>query len=186
MSAIESFIRLVRARSEEHERAVAALAPTGATGPLVSILRQELDSMVRVIYLLHQPREERDRLLAQLDRNERWSRRTANGKWEPITDATMVDLAHHLHGWTRSVYKYGCAFVHLSVLHDHATRDPLGLLSQEDRDAILDHMGSYHRSPKGPGVTFDDLRLYLPAVFRKVRSNLACYLRDLERGSGPN
>jgi hypothetical protein len=46
----------------------------------------------------------------------------------------MVDLAQILQGWTRSVYKFGCAFIHLSSLHDYNERDPLSQLPAEEKE----------------------------------------------------
>ena len=50
-----------------------------------------------------------------------------------ITDKEMVELAQELQGWTESVYKFGCAFIHLSGLHDYNSRDPLSLVSEIGR-----------------------------------------------------
>lgn len=52
VSSIESFCRQVRSRSKEHQKAIGLLSEAGLAGQMVAILRQELDSMVRVIYLL--------------------------------------------------------------------------------------------------------------------------------------
>ena len=179
---VETFARLVRARSEEHAEAVRALRHARAHGVLVGILRQELDSLVRVVYLTQQPPDERDRLLGQMERGEKWTRRTVNDKHEQVTDKMMVEAAAGLHGWARSIYKFGCAFVHLSNLHDYMTRDPLRLVSHEEREDVLSHLHHYHGSPLGPDVTFDDLIPFLPRVFDKVHQNLDAHLRELERG----
>lgn len=97
-----------------------------------------------------------------------------------VTDRQMVELADNLHGWTRSVYKFGCAFIHLSCFHDYNHRDPLSLLDSGEREAILGHMRHYHGGPCSPNPTFDDLSMYLPDVFRKVASNLEHYVVSLE------
>lgn len=94
----------------------------------------------------------------------------------------MVDLAGRLHGWTHSVYSFGCAFIHLSGLHDYRTRDPLGLLPDDERESLLAHLRYYHGGPVSPEPTFDDIIPYLPSALRKVTGNLECYLRDLEEG----
>jgi hypothetical protein len=39
-----------------------------------------------------------------------------------MTDREMIVIAHELQGWTQSVYKFGCAFIHLSSLHDYTTQ----------------------------------------------------------------
>lgn len=131
--------------------------------------------MVRVIYLLRQPVEERFALLDACVGGERWRVR---GK--VITDKEMVDLADELEGWTASVYKFGCAFIHLSGMHDYNNRDPLSLVSRGEREDILRHCRHYHAGPFGDDVGFADLVPFLPKVLEKIAGNLECYLDDLE------
>lgn len=176
MTPAETFCRQTRARSAEHRSAIRALRDT--PGQVVSILRQELDSMVRVIYLLAQPdRTYRNQLIASAISGKTW---TVKGSRHRITDRVMVDLAQKLHGWTRSVYEFGCGFIHLSNLHDYRTRDPLTQISPAERDTILEHLRYYHGGPSNPAPTFDDIVPLLPRVFDKIADNLACYLKQLE------
>ena len=90
----------------------------------------------------------------------------------------MVDLAQKLQGWTQSVYKFGCAFIHLSSFHDYSDRDPLQQISAQERQDILEQCRGYHGGPKGD--TFADLVPYLPKVLAKVAANLDYYLDELE------
>ena len=52
MDAIEVFCRQIRSRTAEHRSAMLALS--ALPGQMVSVLRQELDSLVRVIFVLSQ------------------------------------------------------------------------------------------------------------------------------------
>ncbi len=52
MDDTEQFCRLVRERSIEHKKAIHFLFGNRLAGQMLSILRQELDSLVRVIFLL--------------------------------------------------------------------------------------------------------------------------------------
>lgn len=179
MDALQTFVRQVSSRSSEHRRAMVVLEQEGLAGQMVAVLRQELDSMVRVIYLLHQDEERRAILLENSINGERWSR---PGSRCVVTDKEMVDQAQTLQGWTRSVYKMGCAFIHLSCLHDYNDRDPLTLISSEERDDILDHCNYYHGGPDGNNITFSELVPYLPRVLVKIADNLRSYLDALEHG----
>jgi hypothetical protein len=125
MSNLAIFLRQVRSRSLEHQRAMKLLASARLAGQMVSVLRQELDSMVRVIYLLTQSPERRELLIDAAVRGEKWSQEASRAK---ATDKEMVELAQALQGWTQSVYKFGFAFIHLSGLHDYNDRDPLSQL----------------------------------------------------------
>jgi hypothetical protein len=155
------------------------LAGAGLAGVMVSVLRQELDSMVRAVYLLTQSPERREQLIDASVRGEKWSKEGSSAK---VTDKEMVDLAQALKGWTQSVYKFGCAFIHLSGLHDYNDRDPLAQLPAEERQDILKHCRNYHGGPHPGAERFTDLVPYLPDVLMKIAGNVECYLVALEKG----
>jgi len=183
MSSLAIFLRQVRSRSLEHQRAMKLLADAGLAGQMVAVLRQELDSMIRVIYLLTQSPERRELLIDASVRGEKWSQETSRAK---ITDKEMVEIAQTLQGWTQSVYKFGCAFIHLSGLHDYNDRDPLSQLPAEERRDILEHCRYYHGGPASSTERFEDLVPYLPRVLEKIAGNLECYLEALENGEVRN
>lgn len=173
--ATVTFCRMVRARSAEHRRAMQAL--WNLPGLMMSILRQELDSMVRVIFLLSQKdRRFRNSLLEATLNGKRWKRKKGKGY---VTDREMVELANRLEGWTESVYRFGCAFIHLSNMHDYRCTDPIAKLSASERQAIVEHLQRYHGGPLGP-LSVEGVAPILPMVFDKVSGNLERYLADLE------
>ncbi|MBI2059499.1 MAG: hypothetical protein HYT87_06975 [Nitrospirae bacterium] len=174
---VETFCRQVRARSAENRQAM--LAVRALPGQMISVLRQEIDSPVRVVFLLAQDdRDYRQTLIEESVSGQRWRRRNSK---QHVTDREMVDLTNTLHGWTRSVYAFGCAFVHLSNFHDHQTRDPLDQISAAERNAVLDHLRHYHGGPNGAAPTFLELMPFLPRVFAKIADNLECYVKQLEQ-----
>jgi hypothetical protein len=139
--------------------------------------------MVRVIYLLTvTDLGERKRLIASTLRGEKWKVATARGKFRDVTDREMVDLAQTLRSWTQSVYRFGCAFVHLSDFHNHLAKDPFASLSKEERDQVLSHLRSYHGGPIRDDPDMKELSTYIPRVFDKIADNLGFYLRQLEQG----
>ncbi len=174
------FCRMVRARSHEHDQVVALAAPRGLVGTLLSTIRQELDSMVRVIFLLTLDAAERERLVKLAVSGKRWTVPNRSGKLVPVTDADMVRLANNLEGWTASVYRFGCAFIHLSDYHDYGARDPLEALSDAERTDLLKHLRNYHGGPPSDHPKLADIVPLLPRVFAKVHDNLECYVKDLE------
>lgn len=179
MPALSLFLRQVKSRSIEHRQAMRLLAQANLAGQMISVLRQELDSMIRVIYLLTQKPIRRTSLIESSVSGERWRR---SGSRSAMTDREMVEIAHELQGWTQSVYKFGCAFIHLSSLHDYNDRDPLKLLPAREREDLLQHCRHYHGGPSEPDPSFSDLVPYLPRVLDKIASNLEGYLTELENG----
>lgn len=154
------------------------LADARLAGQMISVLRQELDSMVRVIYLLAQSAGRREQLIEASVRGEKW---TQEGTRAKVTDKDMVELAQELQGWTQSVYKFGCAFIHLSNLHDYNDCDPLLQLPANERSDIIEHCRHYHGGPAADAERFEELVPYLPRVLEKISKNLECYLETLDR-----
>lgn len=174
------FCRMVRERSAENATAMRLLFGHRLLAQCMGILRLEVDSMVRVIYLLEASPARRAELLEASASGGLWQRENGKGR---VTDREMVELANRLQGWTASVYKFGCGFIHLSRYHDYNDTDPLSLVSHEDRRAILDHMRSYHGGPHWEHPTFEELAWFFPMVFEKIRSNLESYVKRLEGGA---
>jgi len=184
-SDLKIFCRQVRKRSQENREALCLLHRNALLGPAISILRQELDSLVRCIFLLAQNKRYREQLIHDSAIGNPWRKKNGKGR---VTDKDMVDLtmSHTLHGWTRSVYKFGCGFIHLSALHDYSVRDPFDMLSAEERRDIADHVRSYHHVEITASTKLREIEFVLPAVFTKISDNLECYVIELEDGSdGP-
>ncbi len=178
MSSLFVFSRQIKSRSAEHLLAMQLLAHAGLAGQMVAILRQEVDSMVRVIYLLTQSLERRALLVKASVNGEKWTKDNSRAS---VTDKEMVDLAQNLQGWTQSVYKFGCAFIHLSGLHDYNDRDPLLQLPEHERNDILEHCRHYHGGPATNEANFVELIPFLPRVLNKISTNLEHYLGALSR-----
>ena len=151
----------------------------GLPGHQASVLRQELDSMVRAIWLQHCDDIERQRLIEVFLRDGEFRKQTGGR----ITDADMVVLSESLHNWTQRVYKFGCAFIHLSNLHDYRRRDPFLDLCEADRTEIIEHVSNYHFIRLSNDFGFNDLVHVFPQIFQKIRRNLECELERLESGA---
>jgi hypothetical protein len=177
MDNLSIFIRQVRKRSQEHQQVMSLIAPMNIVSQMVSILRQELDSMVRVIYLLNQTKEHRNFLIESSVNGKLWFQQHSRAK---ITDKEMVEYAQTLQGWTQSVYKFGCAFIHLSSFHDYSDRDPLQQLPNDERKNLLEHCRYYHGGPLQNEPTFSDLIPYLPNILAKISGNLEYYLAETD------
>ncbi|QKK27034.1 hypothetical protein [Rhizobium hidalgonense] len=179
MSDIDRLIAIVRSRSAEHDKAITLLVAAKLWGQVLATIRQELDSLVRIFYLLDQPLNERAILAGQTLAGEIWSRKKPKGR---VTDRQMMELYNALDGWAMRVYEFGCSFIHLSNSHGYAGCDPLASLSQQDRAEIGDYLRSYHGGPAEKEPLFEDIKPYLREVFNKVAQNLDYYLEGLEKG----
>ena len=100
MSNLAILLRQIRNRSIEHQQAMQLLSQANLAGQMVAVLRQELDSMVRVIYLLTQSLERRALLIEASINGQKWSQENSRAS---VTDREMVELSQRLQGWTQSV-----------------------------------------------------------------------------------
>jgi hypothetical protein len=182
MNKTKNFCDLVRKRTQENKNGMSALHQgTETISPMMSVLRQELDSMVRVIYLLSiKDLKLRENLISSTLAGKKWQIPNNKGKTKNITDKEMVELSQKLHGWTKSVYKFGCSFIHLSNFHNHDSQNPFKSLPKEEQKNIIEHMRHYHGGPHSDCPTMKELSLYFPQVLEKISSNLECYLKQLE------
>ena len=134
--------------------------------------------MIRVIYLLRLDLPDRETVAKGVLAGQGFC--YANGL--RITDKDMLVVTERLHGWSRNVYTFGCAFIHLSSLHAYASVDPLDQLTSDDRRTIADHINYYHGASLTERSRFVDLIPFLPRILNKITGNLSCYLDNLEAG----
>jgi hypothetical protein len=95
----------------------------------------------------------------------------------------MVEISSNLQGWTKSVYKFSCAFIHLSNFHDYQINDPFRLIENEEKNDIKNHLNAYHGFDLNKELTFESMVPYLFRVFEKTEENLVCYVNNLENNS---
>ncbi len=171
-----AFCHAVEARSREHHEAMEAALDKGWLSIAGSVLRMELDSMIRVIWLLDHP-ESRGQILAACVAGEGFKAGRVS-----VRDIVMVNHAVSSHGWVRRVYDFGNRFVHLTNAHGYAERDPFQ--AYEHRAEVIEYINDYHGG-KIPGRPLDDrsslidLVPYAPHVLEKITSNLDSYLSRL-------
>ncbi|NDV27867.1 transposase [Desulfovibrio sp. JC010] len=181
---IRKYCNTIRNRSQENKTAFIALTklPSIPVSPCISLLRQELDSMVRTIYLCNLDNNQQiQELLSQMFRGEQWHLISAKGKKQMIRDREMVDIATNLHGWTEYVYKFGCSFIHLSNFHQYNSSDPLINLCQTDIDNIENYIQQYHGPCHSGKLNFDSIIQILPQIFDKINANLQYDIEDFEK-----
>ena len=122
MTSLETFCRQTRARSTEHREAIHLLHGRRLLSQVVAILRQELDSMVRVIFLLSiADKPYRQQLIDASVNGAKW---TVKGK-TPVSQTAKWSNSHSLFMAGQSPFTSLAAFIHLSSFHDYERRDPL-------------------------------------------------------------
>lgn len=182
MNDINIFCNILRKRSEDNQQSFNVLYANRLYGNCFSVLRQELDSIVRAIYLLDiSDIELRNNFILQTLNGEKWSYINEKCKKVIITDKIMVELADRLTSWVQSVYKFGCGFIHLSNFHNYETENPFAKLSIEERSSIIEHMRCYHGAILDHDSSMKDFIPYLPRVMDKISCNLKSQIDSIEK-----
>jgi len=172
----QKYIFLIQKRSEENKNALNLLVSQRLFGACISILRQELDSFIRVMYLGRlSDTSERERLMNQTLSGEKWTVLTTNSKWKQVTDKNMVEKANELKGYIHYVYKFGCGFIHLSDFHDYERTNPFDKLNDTEQTDIKYYLNQYHHFPIDCPLTVENVSRLIPDVFEKISANLTCY-----------
>ncbi len=178
------FVELVKKRSEENKNSISLLYAEGLIGNCISILRQELDTFIRIIYLGRiSSIPERERLMQLTLDGQKWTTLTANNKWRRITDSDMVLISNQVKGYISYVYKFGCAFIHLSDSHDYLNQDPFTKLSFSEILDVKTYLSQYHGFPRNQELTIHSFQRLIPEVFKKISSNMLYYTDDLIEGN---
>jgi hypothetical protein len=148
-------------------------------GTAIGLLRQEIDTFVRLVYLDALDDPEAWRLIEDLVKGKKW-RRIKGGHRQRITDREMVKLAQTRYFWVEKAYQFACKLIHLSDFHDYQSVDPFTTIPTSDKRTIMNFLRGYH------GYRDNDIDLprfieLLPKVMVKIRGKVEEYCDALER-----
>jgi len=177
MILLEKFIKQVKSRSLENKTAFDLLHANKCYGICIGIVRQELDSLLRVSYLVERNGWSFSEYAFDLVKNSvesgEWKYINKNNKFTRITDREMLEGG----GWEAVVYDFGCGLIHLSDKHLYKDSPKLNI-SQNEKEKIISYMARYHDFNK-TDVDMDDIVEYLPRIYKKVYDNIEFYLEEL-------
>lgn len=177
---VSQFIELVKNRSEENRLSLNNLYEDRLLGNCISILRQEIDTFIRIIYLGRLSSVyERERLINLTLNDEKWNVLTVNNKMKNITDKDMVDIASEVKGYVQYLYKFGCGFIHLSNYHNYKIENPFDRLSLSEQIDIKFYLHHYHGFPIDSDLTIEAIESLIPEIFNKIYQNMLYYNEQL-------
>lgn len=179
MHVLEKFLKQVRARSAENLKSFNLLYDAYCYGVCIGIIRQELDSLLRVSYLVDhnsgfQLRSNALDLVKNSVEFGEWRFLNANQKMQKVNDKEMIKQG----GWEQIVYKFGCGLIHLSNKHLYQDLDPVIMIENEQKEEIIHYLKTYHRFEKNE-VTMNDIIQYLPVIFQKIYENIDAHIEQI-------
>lgn len=160
--SLNIFVRIVKERSLENISSIMPLFEQEHYGTCIPLLRQELDSLIRVCYLNKQSLSERKRLINDTILGVEW-RKNENR----ITDRKMVNIANQYNHWASDVYDFGNCFTHLTNFHDYKTEDPILSIQKEKKEIIKKYLSYYHGFSKDKEINTQNILPDIPKVVQK-------------------
>lgn len=181
-TSVEKFCRQIRERSRENQDSLTILLNNQNYGIAIGLLRQELDSLIRVAYLsdMGMTNSESKRLIDESVSGNQWKKKARSGKDVRITDREMIDLSSKIGGWVNIIYSFGCKLIHLSDFHDYKSTDPFEKMETENKQEVIRYLHRYHQYPYS-GIDMNKLVEYLPNVMKKLVDNVSYYVSDIEK-----
>lgn len=147
----------------------------------MSTIREEVDSLLRVIYLLGvSDYNELTDIIGNSFDQRMFGPTRADGGTRRILDKSMIEAAAAQFDWLETLYDFGCSFIHLTGLHSYQERDPFRMLSPSEQEVIVEFVNRYYRATISANSQFTEVAHYLPQIFRKVAENLERLLGDLQ------
>lgn len=144
-------------------------------GSCISLLCQELNQVVRVLYLLNIAPDERNRLIEFTLNDKKWYIAEANRKKKYITEETFSVFTNSFGGWEKAICEFGESFKTVSGSLTHPMKDPVTALQADERDKIHRYITSYHDRNFPANFTIDELTPMLPVVFDRIAESLRAY-----------
>ena len=177
----QQFFDAISQRSEEHQKAFDYAIKEKLYSQVGSIIRQELDSLIRLSYY---------ECLSESDRQKIIKKFFAGEKVFP-NDTTLVNgvdskgLLNKLPqlGWAKHIYKVGCEFVHLTQLHNWEQGEPQLNFTNAERQDIKTNVDWWQKEYMKTDFVLDinfgfkDLAAAAPGIFNKLRVNLLSMLK---------
>ena len=134
-----------------------------------AIIRMELDSYTRLYDFKRKSFYQKKMLLNNFFGGREWPR-----SW-PTQDWKLVAKLSENIGWAHHIYKFCCAFIHLSPYHDWASNNDIPHLTADIRQSIVQDIGMQNYDPLltiTEDFGFEELIPFAPHILKKLRDNM--------------
>ena len=168
--------QLINHRLEENWKSFNLLFNMKHYGNCISILCQELDQMISILFVLNRNEYERNHLINLSANSHRWYFLDENNKKIYVVEKDLIAYADSLKGWEKSIYEFGLSFQKLSINFNYLLKDPIQGMSEMERKQISDYIQEYH--DKSFPDTFGILELVplLEKIFTSITQRIGSYL----------
>lgn len=179
ISEKEEYKNLISHRLEENVKSFKLLFGMKHYGNCISIMCQELDQIIRLLFLLNSKVDDQKQYIYSSINNHKWYVTGKDNKKEYITDEVLARYTETLSGWDKSIYDFGLSFKNLTNSFNYGSRDPIKSMNQADREKLHSYIKEYHDSSFAEDFSLDDLIPILPLIIEEISRNLKNYLSKI-------
>jgi len=179
ISEMEEYKNLVTHRLDENLKSFNLLYGMKHYGNCISIMCQELDQIIRVLYLRNSSKIEQQQLMYCTITNHKWFIVNRENKKEYITDEVLLRFTKTLTGWDQNIYEFGFSFKNLTNNYNYGSRDPIKSMSAADRAKLEKYISEYHVHDFKKDFTLDDLIPVLPMIIDEISAKLKSYIEKI-------
>lgn len=179
ISEKEAYKRLISHTLKENWKSFTILFELKHYGNCISIMCQELDQVIRLLFLSKSRMHERDELIGQALNSQKWFLLGADRKKTYITEETLAEFATSLAGWERAIYEFGLAFKSLSNNYNYILKDPIKGLKEAERQKIHAYIVEFHDKAFPADFALGNLIPELQAIFERISENLKLAMEQL-------
>jgi|GEM_PF-3999989 hypothetical protein len=179
ISQNEEYKTLIGHRLQENMKSFKLLFDIQHYGNCISIMRQELDQLIRLLFLLHSNPEEKKQFIYSSINSQKWYIVGKDGRKEYITEDMLLRFAETLEGWERSIYEFGFSFGDLSANFNYGSRDPIKSMNDFDRQKLRKYITEYHIKDFPGDFSLSDLIPALPSIIEAISDKLKLYMEKI-------
>jgi hypothetical protein len=179
ISSIEEYKKIVYQRLDENRKSFDLLYGIKHYGNCISIMRQELDQAVKLLFLLNSTKDEQKQFIESSINNHKWFKVNRDNTKDYITEDVLTTYSETLKGWDRSIYEFGLAFGSLTNTFNYGTRDPIKSIGENDKETIYKYIYEYHNKGFPREYDLSKLILELPTILNKISIQLQSYIDQL-------
>jgi hypothetical protein len=179
ITSIDEYKKIIIQRLDENRKSFELLFGIKHYGNCISIMRQELDQVIKLLYLLNSTKNEQKQFIESSINNHKWYKVNSDNTKDYITEDILTTYSETLTGWDKSIYEFGLAFGSLATTFNYGTRDPIKGIGENDKDKIYKYIVEYHNKDFPKNYDLGILILELPTILNKISIQLQNYVERL-------
>ena len=131
----------------------------------ISIMCQELDQYIKLLYIIKQPYNKKEELINCSINSKKWD----------VLDKDIDLFAKSLTGWDLSIYEFRNIFNKLTINYNYLLRDPLNGINESEKETIYKYINEYHDKEFVRNYSLAELVPVLPRIFDSISDNIKVF-----------